>query len=311
MKIFGFLAVPLGWILKVIYLLVQNYGFALLLFTLVARLLLLPLNFKQQKSMVQMNLIKPKLDAIQKQYANNKEKQSEETMKAYKKYGINPAAGCLPLLIQFPILFALYDVIRRPLTYMWRVPAAEITSLISKYKIASPENINGQIELAEKLYDVGHKWGINFSFMGLDLSQTPKFDLSSPTLGFTLVWLVPVVAALTTWLSSKLMNVGMEKDKKEKEEENPVSARPPRPGEKTADTSAQTANTMTNFMPFMTLWFAFIVPAGLGLYWIAGNLIQIAQQYIINRHYVPKLKERMSLENEKLENNRKKGKKRR
>lgn len=310
MKIFGFLAVPLGWILKVIYLLVQNYGFALLLFTLVARLLLLPLNFKQQKSMVQMNLIKPKLDAIQKQYANNQQKMSEETMKAYKKYGINPAAGCLPLLIQFPILFALYDVIRRPLTYMWRAPAEEITKLIEKFKIASPENVNGQIELAKKLFDAGHEWGINFNFLGLDLSMTPKLDLSSPTLGISLIWLVPIIAALTTWLSSKLMNVGMDKEKKE-ENSKPVSTRPPRPGEKKTDSTAQTANTMTNIMPFMTLWFAFIVPAGLGLYWIAGNLIQIAQQYIVNRHYVPKLKERMSLENEKLENNRKKSKKHR
>ena len=111
MNIFGFLGVPLGFILKLIYSVVQNYGWSLVLFTLITRLILLPLNFKQQKSMVQMNILKPKMDALQKQYGNNKEKYSEETMKLYKKYGISPFSGCLPLLIQFPILFALFDVI--------------------------------------------------------------------------------------------------------------------------------------------------------------------------------------------------------
>ena len=145
----------------------------------------------------------------------------------------------------------------------------------------------------------GQQFGINFNFLGLDLSQTPKFDLSAPMLGVSWIWLIPVAAALTTWMSSKLMNIGIDKPEEKK------STRPPKPGEKDPN---ETANTMTNIMPFMTLWFTFMVPSGVSIYWIAGNLIQVCQQYIINRHYVPKIKERMSLENEKLESNRKKRK---
>ncbi len=294
------LRIPLGWILKIIYMVVQNYGFALIIFTIIAKMLMMPLTFKQQKSMVQTNLLKPKLDALQKQYGDNKEKYSEEMMKLYKKHGVNPMSGCLPLLIQFPILFALYDVVRRPITYIWGQKEA-ITELFTKYGIdAATAKTTGEIELAKKLFVDGQAFGINFNFLGLDLSQTPSFDMSSPTLGMDWIWILPVVAGLTTWISTKLMNIGVDKPKDEKK-----STRPPKPGEK--DPSS-TANTMTNIMPFMTAWFAFMVPAGISIYWIANNVIQVGQQYIINRHYVPKMKERMLQENEKIENNRKKRK---
>ncbi len=284
-----------------IYLVVQNYGVALIIFTIIAKLLLLPLNFKQQKSLVQTNLIKPKLDALQKQYGDNKEKYSEEMMKLYKKYGVNPMSGCLPLLIQFPILFALYEVVRKPISYIWGQRGEALSQLLTQYGITGDAaRINGEIELAKKLFTEGHPWGVNFNFLGLDLSQTPTFNLASPTLGIDWIWILPIVAGLTTWLSSKLMNIGTDKPKEEKK-----SDRPPKPGEK--DPNA-TANTMTNIMPFMTAWFAFMVPAGISIYWIANNIIQVAQQYVINRLYVPKLKERMSLENEKFENDRKKRK---
>ncbi len=283
-----------------IYLVVQNYGWALIIFTIITKMLLMPLTFKQQKSMVQTNLLKPKLDALQKQYGDNKEKYSEEMMKLYKKYGVNPMSGCLPLLIQFPILFALYEVVRKPISYIWGQKDA-LAELFAKYGIsAGNTNVNGEIELAKKLFTEGHQWGINFNFLWLDLSQTPTFDMTSPTLGISWIWILPVIAGLTTWASSKLMNIGVDKPAEEKK-----STRPPKPGEK--DPNA-TANTMTNIMPFMTAWFAFMVPAGISIYWIATNIIQVGQQYFINRHYVPKLKERMSLENEKLENSRKKRK---
>ncbi len=291
--------IPLGFILRVIYLLVRNYGLALIIFTIITKMLLLPLNFKQQKSLVQTNLLKPKLDALQKQYGDNKEKYSEEMMKLYKKYGVNPMAGCLPLLIQFPILFALYEVVRKPISYIWGQKGA-ITELFTKYGIAETSRVNGEIELAKKLFTEGHEWGINFNFLGLDLSQTPTFNLASPTFGIDWIWLLPIIAALTTWASSKLMNIGADKPNEEKK-----STRPPKPGEK--DPNA-TANTMTKIMPLMTAWFAFMVPAGISIYWISTNIIQVGQQYIINRHYVPKIKERMSMENEKFENSRKKRK---
>ena len=308
MNIFGFLGVPLGFILKLIYSVVQNYGWSLVLFTLITRLILLPLNFKQQKSMVQMNILKPKMDALQKQYGNNKEKYSEETMKLYKKYGISPFSGCLPLLIQFPILFALFDVIKRPLKYIWGLSEDTTNRIIEAVRATmSPEAISkipaGYEELAATAELVNGKvaefaqYAINYDFFGLDLSVKPVFDMSAPYFGADWIWIIPIVAGLTTYISSKFMNIGMEKPK----EETNKPKRPPRPGEKATDDNP--AGGMMKIMPLMTLWFTCMMPAGISIYWIAGNIIQIGQQFITNKYYVPKMKERMELEYNERENN--------
>ncbi len=292
MGIFQMLGVPLGWLLKVIYQFVGSYGLAIIIFTLVTKFILFPLTLKQQKSMAQTMLIKPKLDALQKQYANDKEKFSEESMKLYKKYGISPFSGCLPLLIQFPILISLYYVIRNPLTYIWGQSAEVVKNLCEKYGFEMIKNGNYEIEITAKLAELGEKFAINYEFLGLDLSITPS--IKEPNL----IWIIPILAALTTWLVSKWMQVGTEK----KKEDELKPKRPPRPGEK--NPQSQT-NAMTNIMPFMTLWFTFILPAGISLYWIAGNVFQIVQQFVLNKYYVPKIKERMAIENEQLDSARK------
>ena len=128
----------------------------------------------------------------------------EEMMKLYKKYGVNPMSGCLPLLIQFPILFALYEVVRKPISYIWGQRGEALTQLFTQYGITGETaKVNGEIELAKKLFVEGHEWGINFNFLGLDLSQTPTFDMTSLLLGIDWIWILPVVAGLTTWISSK------------------------------------------------------------------------------------------------------------
>ncbi|MBQ9097527.1 MAG: YidC/Oxa1 family membrane protein insertase [Clostridia bacterium] len=300
MGIFSFISVPLGWIMSFIYKFIQNYGVSLLIFTLITRIILLPLYIKQQKSMAQINLLKPKMDALQKQYGENKEKLGEETMKLYKKYGVSPFSGCLPLLIQFPLLIALYDVIRKPLTYIWYMSAEKINEYATEFNIATSGY--GEIEISKRL--IGQYGYTNFNFLGLDLGQIPTFDFNAPMFGIDWIWIIPILAALTTYLSSKFMNIGIVKTEEEKEAE--ANKRPPKPGETDPN---QTANSMTKFMPFLTLWFTFIMPAGISIYWIAGNILQIIQQFAINRYYVPKMKERMLLENEEPKNYRKKRKK--
>ena len=114
-EIFGY---PLGFIMWLCYLVVRNYAVALLLFTIITKLALFPLSLKQQKSMVKMKLFQPKVEELQKKYAKNKEKLNEETMKLYQEEGYNPMSGCLPSLIQFPLLFGMIDVVYRPLTHI-------------------------------------------------------------------------------------------------------------------------------------------------------------------------------------------------
>ena len=125
------LGIPLGWILHFCYSLVQNYGLALVMFTVLARLILLPLSIKQQKGMVKMAMFRPKMEEIQKKYAKNPQKMNEELTNLYAREGYNPMSGCLPTLIQFPILFGLIDVIYNPLTHLLRMDAATISNAVS------------------------------------------------------------------------------------------------------------------------------------------------------------------------------------
>ena len=162
--------VPIGYLLDWIYQIVGNYGGALILFTLAIKILLLPLGLKQQKSMTKMQKLQPQMTALQEKYKNDKNALSQETMKLYKEYGVSPMGGCLPLLIQLPILFALYRVIYAPLTYMCHMGADAIAELAKGLNFELTGNIMEQIELAKKADQ------INFSFCRrLIPTRTSKF----------------------------------------------------------------------------------------------------------------------------------------
>ena len=126
MRLFG---VPLGYIMWAMYQIVHNYGWAIILFTIVTKLLLLPLSIKQQKSNVKMQIIQPKAKEIQEKYKNNPQKMNEELQALYQRENYSMSAGCLPLLIQFPIIFGLLDVIYRPLTHLLHISDAAMTQV--------------------------------------------------------------------------------------------------------------------------------------------------------------------------------------
>ena len=117
-----YIVMALGWIIKTIYDLVQNYGVAIILFTIVVKLILLPLNIKSQKAMKKQQKIQPIIAELQKKYANDQQKLQQEMMKVYKENNVSMMGGCLPMFIQMPILIALYQAIQKPLTYMFNVP---------------------------------------------------------------------------------------------------------------------------------------------------------------------------------------------
>ena len=125
---------PLGWIMWLLYQVIRNYGIVLILFTILVKAALFPLSVKQQKSSAKMAIFQPKIAEIQKKYANNKQKQQEEMMKLYEAHGYNPMSGCLPLLIQFPILFGIIDVVYNPLTHILRIPKDTIASAVEILK---------------------------------------------------------------------------------------------------------------------------------------------------------------------------------
>ena len=262
----GVIAQPFGYFLKLLYETFGNYGWALIVFTVIVNLLILPLTLKQQKSTAEMQKVQPKINEIQKKYANDKDKQSQELMKVYQENGINPMGGCLPLLIQFPIIIILYQVIMKPLTYMYGLSDALIKQLQVQLGYGADAYVQ-QIELANKMTDAirkmpeyAHIPKINFDFYGLNLGATPSFTPS-------ILWIIPILAALSSYALTKVT----QKLANPSGTDNPASSQ---------------VNTMNKIMPLITAWFTLTLPAGIGLYWIIGNVVRLVQQYYINEHFM-------------------------
>lgn len=286
-----FLGSPIGYIMNFICDFVHNYGVAIIVISVLFKLIILPLTIKQQKSMAAMQQVQPLLTEIQNKYANDKEKQSMEMMKIYKDYNIKPFASCLPLLIQFPILIGLYGAIAKPLTFMLRLSYEQIVSIANtigmeitnkmsaySYEIAIartaslPEFINKVIDIVPNFK------AIDFNFLGLDLSLTPSFS------NISIIWILPVLSALLTYLSSYLM-------------QNPSN---------TQSEMQSTQKTMQYFMPLMILFFGFQVPAGLSLYWSVNSILQIVQYYTLDKRFKEQLASEIAVKSASIESKKKK-----
>ena len=216
-----FISYPLGQFLHFIYnnLAFLSYGLAIIIFTLFIRIILLPLTVKQYSSMARMQEIQPQIQEIQKRYKNDKEKLNTELMKVYQENKVNPAGGCLPLLIQMPILFSLYYVISSPLKYMLGKTDAMITELYSKVPvsehIANIKDISiinffsrhpDQIDSVSNILKSSDL--LNMNFLGLNLGLVPKWNpteiMNSPiAVQYFALLLIPILAAVTTFISIK------------------------------------------------------------------------------------------------------------
>ena len=334
-NIFTWLIVqPMGFIIELIYNFIPNYGVALIIFTIIIKLLILPLNLKSQKSMVKQQKLMPQLQELQKKYANDKEKLNKEMMALYQANGANPASGCLPMLLQFPIIIGLLQVIQKPLSYMLRI------------NFNAPENINAVINLQQivannpdlsatapagfltsSMADLADRfqiamsnfaanpavqgfsdWIINFNFLGLDLSRYPSevwgplnalfVGQVSPQLWATLpLLLIPALSGLTSWMLSKMTP------------QNTPQPSPTSGATAEANPAASMSKSMMLMMPIMSILFTFTLPAGVGLYWIVSNLAQMVQQYFTIAYF--KKKEENTVVIDTVKKNRKDRKKHR
>lgn len=284
---------PLGWIIEQIYSLVANYGFAIIIFTVIIKLILLPLNVKSQKAMRKQQKIQPVLQELQKKYANDQEKLQKEMMKLYKENNISMTGGCLPMLIQMPILVGLYQVIQKPLSYLIGVDWMQQAVIDKVYMLrdamaASIGNLAtqteemlaraSQIQLSQWANIVNgpnDPWVINFNFLGLNLANTPsaalnyimRLDFSDWSIIALL--LIPVLAIVSQLLTTKLTQV--------------------QSGQTNDNDSSNTANQMSKsmmmMMPIMTGVFTFTLPSGIGIYWIISSLVQLVQQLALNKYF--------------------------
>ena len=291
----------MGSIIKFIYdnIAFQNYGLAIIIFTLLVKTVLMPLTVKQQLSMARMNKFQPELQKIQKRYKNNPEKQSIEMQKFYKENKINPAGGCLPMVFQMPILFALYYAISQPLKYMAGKSAETIEKLIALV----PEGMAGTGRLKdlsilsyfsnnpEAIEATGGLINpsdlINLNFLGINLGDIPSSMFSSMTnmqlsASDLLLLIIPIIAAGTSYLSTKYSMRRAEQAETKINSDSPMSGM---------------QNSMTMMGPVMSGVISFTLPASMGLYWIIGNIFQLGQQFVINKIILeePKQKELRAL----------------
>lgn len=262
-----------GAILEAIYSVIPNFGWAIIVFTVLVRILLLPLMVKQQKSMVNMQKIQPELTKIQKKYANDKEKLNEETMKLYQQYNVNPMGGCLPLLIQMPILIAVYRIIQQPITYLLKIDLPSKVFEVLKQTATDTELnivafVTNNFEKAQSLlqkanldFDIS-KIRINFDFLGLNLGYSPQHCD-----GNYLLFIIPAISVITSFMATKLSKAGMPKEYRES----------------TNNEQQNQMQTMNYIFPLMSGYFCYILPAAMGLYWIVGNIWQMGQTYVMNK----------------------------
>ncbi len=278
MGFLDFIAKPLGQFLYWIYNTVafENYGLAIIIFTIIVRAAMMPLTLKQYKSSAEMQKVQPLLKEIQRKYANDKQKLNEETMKLYQEHKINPAGGCLPLLIQMPILLALWQVITRPLYFMLKFSQDKVDALatqadVLKHAYKEIDTITYFMKNG-KGSEVGNLNMFFPSHGGLNLGSIPTYHLDQLTADPMKIWLLVLVAiaVATTFITARL-SMPKTTDKAT----NPMG------------------NSLMYVSPIMTLIFSFQFPAGLALYWVAGNIFAIGQQLYVNK-YVLKKKEVVS-----------------
>ena len=295
-----YICVPFAWLVRLFYNLTNSYGVALILFTLVIKLIMLPFQMKSKKSMMRMSRVSGQMQELQKRYAKNQAKLQEEMQKLYEEEGVNPMSGCLWSLIPFPILIALYSIIRQPITHFMMLSkdvlqtvvqsaadaGVNLTNIVMMDKATGTPALKdglyqlasyGQINLVKAVQEMGlstpEGWfDMNYNFLGLDLTATPWEYVKS----FTFTWavigviLIPILAGLSQFVFSKLT----------------MKTQPQ------ADAAGGASmKSMMYMMPLMSVYIAFIMPAALGVYWIAQSVFSLIQEAILNKTFSAKLSE--------------------
>lgn len=225
----------------------ENFGVALIIFTILMKLLLLPLGIKQQRSMASMQKLQPQMNELQRKYAHDKDRLSRETMELYQKNKVSPFGGCLPMIVQLLLLLVMVQIVYRPGTYVMGIPdlSGDLTT-----------QINAALEK-----------GMNFKFLWWDLAARPTFTFT-PTAAILLTWVLPLLATAATYLSGLVS---------QKMSGNNTTAN------NANDQAQQMTKSMTTFMPLMTLFFTFTLPMSASLYWFISSITQVLQQFVLSK----------------------------
>ena len=280
----GFISELFGYLLNALYMVFNNYGIAIIIFSIILRIILIPITIKQQKSMKKSAKLQAEMQEISKKYKNNPEKLNQETIELYKREKMSPFSGCLSSIVQLVIILSVFWLVSQPLTYMkglnkvvydTSVEASEQESVVDHYKKVLQDENNGQkssyseIEIINKYAAIDERVAINMEFLGLDLSKVPGNNLGDWT-----VYVIPVLYVISSIASIKIttkMSGGHSEPQVTNEENDEMAAM-----------QAMNKN-MTYMMPIMSVFIAFIAPLGLALYWFISNVLMIIEKLIIDK----------------------------
>lgn len=271
----SFFANLFGYLLNFLYNLIQNYGLAIILFSVIVKIILLPISISQQKTMKKTAKIQDELKTIQFKNKNNPEALQKETMELYKREKMNPFSGCFSAIIQIILLFSVFYLVRSPLTYMKKVDREIIENYTAEINESS-ETRDAYPEIAiirEKAAEDARVY-INMEFFGLDLSSIPSKDFSDWR-----TYVIPVLYVITTFVSMRITtNMQKAKDK-----EKDLSKENGEEKQDEIDVMAQTNKNMTYMMPIIAVSVSLIAPLGLALYWLTNNILMISERLILNK----------------------------
>lgn len=281
---------PFGWIMRLIYDWVDNYALAILLFTIFTKLILFPISYKQQMNSAKMQRLNPKLEKLRKKYKDEPQKMQEAQMKLYQEENVNPGASCLPMFLQFFILFGILDVVYKPLSYILRIGDNLITKAFQVVEKIDPDLAKQGTSLRQELavLSAHHKDSSAFGdvFAGTDYSAQisefyDKFSLFGINLGEVPSWhpdvwnattiglfLIPILSGVLQLILTIYMQVVQKK-------RNPAMQ------------NMGCMNVMLFAMPIFSVLFAFQVPAGVGFYWVCSSFFSLLQTIGLNYYFTP------------------------
>ena len=283
----AFFANIFGYVLNFIYNFIENYGLSIIIFSIVIKIIMIPISIKQHKTLKKSTKIQVKMKEIQFKYKNDPQKLNEATMQLYKSENMSPFSGCLSAIVQIILLFAVFYLVRSPLTYMKKIDVGTI----DKYtKIMQQNNLSTntsypEIELIKEIDNIKNLKNntnqeteeikdeeldslyINMDFLGLNLAQVPTKSSDWKA------YIIPILYVIVSVIAMRITNTMTPKVKKEEGKDN----------EDEFDPMAQMNKNMSLMFPIMYLAVALIAPLGLALYWLTNSLLMIVEKLMLNK----------------------------
>ena len=289
--------IPFGWLLAFLYDLTNNYGVALIIFAVLLKVIMLPITAKSKKSMMKMSRLTPKIQALQRKYANDQQKLNEATQALYKEEGVSMGSGCLWTLVPLLILIPLYTVVREPLVYLLGETPEVAAKIVEVVKTNVPgafgknEYYNQLIsaplipQFADQLKNVVSNpdtlKGMEFTFLNINLGSQPQFNVfqwEAWDWAHIGAFLIPILSAgsqvLSMLVGQKMNNSVVTNEKGVKDEDAAKNSQ-----------TAQSNKMMMWMMPLMSLWIGFTVPGALSLYWFVQGVVSLIMDVILTKHY--------------------------